>query len=608
MFRKFFRTLGLTAALMMVLSLGLISASAQDDLPGPGQGGAVIRGNTRGSANLGSLLPLRCNGVDCADPGVLMWPVLVTLDPVTQNYSPDLLGQGQLANGWTISNNDLTYTFTLREEAYWNDGTPITALDVYFGWDAMRQGDAVGMAAGFSQAAQELVSAELIDDYTISFTIVQASCNALQRIASIPVMPSHVFGYAGPNTGYDWNQLVDLAQSTYDTAPEVTSGPFNFFRTEPGTAVFLSANTDYWDNNGPYTVPEGWVYIDTPDETVMVERFLTFTPGDINLVFEPTANFGTLRDSAAQFFESPGRVWHYLVFNTADPNNPQNGVADPLRPPGPDNPYLEQGHHPLFSDVRVRQALQHATDINEVIEGALNGEATPMVTATIPTAYTIHPTLERRPYDLDAARALLDAAGFVSTGAPLVAGGDGLRTCQGCLYAVEGTPLSFTLNNPGGPRNDVSVILQALWAQIGVEVEVQPLDFNTMYNLQLGAQVFDAAVAGWRGGLPFDADQRSFFGAQNDVVDDQGANGSNTSSWTNPRFEELGSMVNTVPGCDLQTRLEIAWEMQEILWEEQPYLYLYTLNNVYAAAPNVQGFAPYPLFGTWNVDAWNVTQ
>ncbi|MEQ8674266.1 MAG: ABC transporter substrate-binding protein [Aggregatilineales bacterium] len=603
------RFLILSIVMGLIVALGATTVGAQDDeVPGPGEGGAVIRGNTRGSANLGSLVWIRCDGVDCSDPGSLIWPSLLALDPVTQNYSPDLQGQGQVANGWSISDDGTVYTFTLREDAFWTDGQPITAEDFYFAWDATQNGEAVGMSSSYSLIQRDVVNAEIVDDYTIAFTMREATCNALSTLA-FNALPAHAYNYSSENTiDYDWGQLVG---HPFDTDPTVTSGPFNFFRADPGTAILLSANPDYWDNNGEYTIPEGWVYVDVLDETVLVERFLSGQEGEPNLVFEPTANFGTLRDAQAQgfqYFESPGRIWHYMALNHADPSNPVNGLEDVTGLPGADNLPLDQGNHPLFGDVRVRQAIQYAINIDEIINGALSGDATPMVSGTIPTAFTIHPTLERRPYDVDAARALLDEAGFVSTGDPIVDGGDGLRTCQGCLYADEGTPFVFQLDNPGGPRNDVAILVQAQLARLGIEVNVQSLDFNTLYDNRLGAQVFDAAIAGWRGGLPFDPDQRNFFGAQNDLVDDTGSAGFNYTSWYNERFEELGEMVNQVVGCDVAEQQAIAYEMQEIMWEEQPYVWLYALNTVYAAAPNVEGFAPYPSFGDWNVDAWVVNE
>jgi peptide/nickel transport system substrate-binding protein len=295
-----------------------------------------------------------------------------------------------------------------------------------------------------------------------------------------------------------------------------------------------------------------------------------------------------------------GTIWHYVSLNVADPTNPQNGLDEEGNP-------IDQGHHPILGDMRVRQALQYAVKIDDIIDGPLNNNATPMVAGTIPGAFTLNPTLERRPFDLDAARALLDEAGWVATGDALVDGGDGLRTCQGCLYAEEGTEMSLSIVNPGGVRNDVSILLQASFAEIGVKLEVTPLDFNALYDDNLGVQTYDLAVAGWRGGVPFNADQRSFFGAENDVPSSESP-GFNFGSWYNAEFEELSEQILTMPGCEVPAIQEAAYRVQEIMWEEQPYLFLYSQNSAYAVNSTVEGFEPYPSFGNWNMDAWIVAQ
>lgn len=597
--KNLYRFITVGVAIMMAVSLGLVVSAQDDEMPGPGEGGVVIQGNTRGSANLGPLVPLRCSGVDCADVNSLLYPALLSISPQTQDFvtaEEQDLGQGALS--FEISEDGLTYTFSLREDAFWNDGEPITAEDYYFAWLVVEQGEAVGLSSSYSTYQRDIASAEIIDDYTIAFTLENPSCLALGSLA-LPATPGHAYGWdVGMGEDFDWGSLID---NSLDTEPTVTSGPFNFFRTEPGTAIFLSANPEYYaPTNGEYVVPEGWIYLDVLDENVLVERFLSFQPGEPNLIFEPAASsFEPLRNSEAQYFQAPGRSWQYVALNLADPTNPQNGVDEEGNP-------IDQGNHPLFGDVRVRQALQHAIEIEEVIQGAQNGDATPMVSGTIPTAFTIHPTLERRAYDLDAARALLEEAGWVSTGDPLVEGGDGLRTCQGCEYAEEGTPFSFDLINPGTlGREDAGIILQAQFAVIGVDASPQVLDFNTLYDDNMGAQTYDAAIAGWRGGLPFDPDGRSFWGAETDIFGE--GYGFNFPSYYNAEFEELAAQVNQVPGCDLETRQEIAYRMQEILWEDQPYLWLYALDSAYAVAPNIEGFDPYPNFGRWNIDAWVVT-
>lgn len=584
-----------TACMLFVLVVGLTTAQ-DDQLPGPGAGGPVIRGNTRGSGNLGALMPLRCNGVDCADPNVLIWPTLIAINPETLEFEPNV--PGSLATGWERSEDGLTFTVSLRQDATWNDGTPITAEDVYFAWEAMQNADLIGLSGGLLPAAQALVGAEVIDPYTIAFQFDQPNCDAVRRMASVPPVPAHAYGYTR-GADFDW---VSMVNHPMDSEPTVTAGPFNFMSVEPGTAVYLTANTDFWDpTNDQYVVPAGFAYIDVPDFNVMAERFLSLQPGDLNYIHEPDPSiFNTLKDAegTVQVYTAPGRVWHYLALNIADPSNPQPGLDENGNP-------IDQGKHPLFGDLRVRQAIQYAINVDEIIDGPLGGNGTPMVSSTIPTAYTIHPTLERRTFDLDEARRLLDEAGFESTGDPLVEGGDGLRTCTTCENAAPGTEFSFALLNPGGVRNDVSILVQAQLARLGIAVEVSPLDFNTLYDLNLGAQVYDAAIAGWRGELPFNPDQRSFFGAASDVPSTDNS-GSNYTSYYNARLEELGQFMANGEGCDRDEIIAAAHEVQEILWEEQAYVWLYALNDMYAANPGIQGFAPFPSQGAWNLDAWNV--
>lgn len=587
---KFYRLFGLGLVLALALSFGVVLVNAQDgEMPGPGEGGLVIRGSTRSSANLGPLVWLRCSGVDCSDPNNLIWPALIGLDPETQNYSVET--NGQLATGWEIAEDGLSVTVTMRQDATWNDGTPITATDIYFAWEAMQQGEGVGMSSSYAPAAAALVGAEIIDDYTIRFDFDAVQCEAIRQVASVSALPAHAYGYT-PGSEFDWASMID---HPFDRAPAVTSGPFGFDRLEPGTAIYLSSNLNWWDPTADYVVPSGFVIVDTPDENVMIERFLAAQPGDLNFVFEPGGGvFTTLREAAdagsIQYDQAPGRVWHYVALNLADPSNPQNGLDEAGEP-------IDQGVHPIFGDVRVRQALQHAINIDEVINGPLNGNATAMVAGTIPTAFTLDPDLARRPFDLDAARALLDEAGWTSTGEALVEGGDGLRT------NADGLELRFEMMNVGDVRNDVSVVLQNQFAQIGVAVDVVVLDFNTMYDDNMGAQTFDTAVAGWRGGLPFDPDLRGFFGAENDIFGE--GYGFNFPSYYNARLEELGEAIAT-GNCDPEARIAAAHEMQQILYDDQPYLWLYALDSAYAASPNVQGFDPFPGLGQWNVDSWNV--
>jgi peptide/nickel transport system substrate-binding protein len=395
---------------------------------------------------------------------------------------------------------------------------------------------------------------------------------------------------------FDWASLLEHEARTN---PTVTGGMFQFNRLDAGTAVYLDFNPNYFEGT---TVPAGWIFLDVPDEAVMTERFLAGGENDPNFIREPNggAIITTLKESDVQTVAAPGNIWHYVSINNADPENPQDAFDEGGAP-------IDQGHHPFFGDVRVRQALQHAINIDEIISGPLGNNAYPMIAGTISNAWTFDSSIERRAFDLDAARALLDEAGFPATGDPLVEGGDGQRVASGAMYAEDGTEFYIEIINPGGVRNDVSVILQDQFAQIGVKADVVALDFNTLYADNMGVQTYDLAVAGWRGGVPFNPDQREIFGVAQDVADAEGY-GNNFGSYNNPEFEELSGQMQTLPGCDPEARKAIASQIQNIFYEDQPYLWLYQLESVYSTKNGVENFMPYTAFGAWNGNEWRLVQ
>jgi peptide/nickel transport system substrate-binding protein len=583
--------------LVLVLILAIVAVpvayvAAQD----PGSGGLIIEGSTRSSADIRSMVPMQCSGVECRNPTLLLFPELIGVDAETQNWAPNV--RGDMAIGWEVSEDGLTYTVFMRDDMVWSDGTPITAADAVFFWEAAQNGEEVELSSSYGPMSSALTSATVVDDHTVQFTLETPSCEGLRRVADIQMMPSHAYGWEPGMEDFDWSSV---ATSDFRLNPTVTSGPFTFNRIEPGTAIYLEANQDYPDAEFGGVIPEGWVFLDVPDDNILAERYIAHLEGDINSVREPQGVSTQILDAYPDTtLDAPGRVWHYVAINLADPNAPANGLDDAGNP-------VDQGHHPLFGDVRIRQALQAAMDINEIVNGPLNGNATPMVVGTIPTAFTIHPTLERRPLDLDAARALLDEAGFPASGDPLVDGGDGLRVATAdALYAEEGTPFSFEIMNVGDVRGDVAVVLQNQFAKIGVEVEVSVLDFNAMYDDNMGQQTYDAAVAGWRGDLPFNPDQRNFFGAEQDIAGDQ--YGFNFTSWYNAEFEELNQQIETLPGCDPDERAALAHRAQEIMYDEQPYLWLYAINSLYSAWPEVDNWDPRPNYPDWNADSLLLAQ
>src|SRR5262249_16744563 len=146
--------------------------------------------------------------------------------------------------------------------------------------------------------------------------------------------------------------------------------------------VSLAANQDYADKLGDQVKPDGYIYKNVPDVTVALQRFLA---GELNLMKEGIAaqDFKDLRDRAAKgeikVFEELENGYQWLAFNLADPKNPQPGLKD--------GKVFDQGHHPIFGDVRVRRALAMGLDMDAIIKGAVFGEAVRIASPAIPSSW-----------------------------------------------------------------------------------------------------------------------------------------------------------------------------------------------------------------------------
>lgn len=558
----------------------------------PGSGGPVIEGNFSGSVNLGSLNPLRCGGTDCSGVAGMMFPGLIGASPFTQDYAA--AGEegviGALATDWTVSDDGLVYTFTLRDDLTWSDGEPVTAEDVKFSFEAIASGEADTPGSGFFDYVAEsnesgITEVTIVDDYTVEISFGQASCGALGR-AGFSVVPAHAFGFEGDYENFDYSVMID---SEFDTAPPVAYGPFVFGNSNPGEAIGLAARTDFPEDT---VIPSGYIYRDVPDQTVLVEQFLA---GESTFVQNPPqARMGDIRAAeGVQPYDYAGRSWDYVGLNLADPSNPQPGLDE-------DGNVVDQGNHPIFGDVAVRRALQHAINVPDIVQGAVFGEGTQMASYELPTSWALNPDLEAIAYDPEAAATMLDEAGW-----PV--GPDGVRVCDGCMYAEPGTEFSFTLiTNQGNTRREaIGVIIQDQLFELGIDVDFQAIDFNTLIDQVFSSQEFDAYILGWQNGFPIDPDTTIFSPGE----DNPANSGNNSVSYNNPEINRLFNEANSAAetnNCDPQARAEKYYEIQRILQEDQPYLWLFAPNQMYAATGNVEGFDPQPNLPYWDIQTWDI--
>jgi peptide/nickel transport system substrate-binding protein len=552
--------------LFVFVSLMAFGASAQE-------GGILIGTNFGGDPN--TVNPLLTNSTVELSITQFIFPSLYNIDPETR--APMNGGRNDQTNGlaldWSISDDGLAYTFNLRDDVSWNDGTPVTAHDYKFTYDALASGET---SSPRTDVLQSIESVEAVDDTTLVITLSLASCRVIEEVDDFGILPKHVI-----EPLIDGN-FAEIDNLEYNKHPNVTSGVFNFGALVPDEQTSLVRN----DNYRLPVSPEGYIIRNVPDQVVGIEQFLAgdaTSVGTAGSASVPPARMQDFRDRAEagefQIYEYVDDGLTFVGFNMADRANPVNGADD-------DGSALDQGNHALFGDVRVRQALAQAVDYIDIIEGAAEGEAVQVNSYGTPALWGYDTSIEAWEYNPEAALAQLAEAGFVDDdddpSTPLVATED-------ALYAEAGTAFAFELltNSGNATREQAGTIIQDQLGNIGISVDFQAIEFGALVQLLLG-QDFDAIMIGFTN-IDQDTDARSVFTPVGDVV----GGGFNFVSYRNDRVTELYDQALALPGCDFAERQALYHEVSQILHEELPWWWLFAPNSMYAESNSVQNWQPF---------------
>lgn len=571
--------------LAVLLALLAVPVMAQE-----GEGGVIIEDNI--GDDPATFNPLLGNDTGSSDIYRWLYPDIVGIDFDTGQIAPN---QPQsLATGWEYDETGTVLTVTLREDAFWSDGVQITSADYLWAvnaiWSGTTSSPRTSMFAELKDgtpAGGKIIDVQAPDDFTVVITFSEADCVALGDIDDAAVVPAHEFDAA---FGDDYAAMDDDPRRL----PQAVFGPFHDVEFEPGARVSLLANQTYPDTSMGYISPSEWVYLSTGGSDATVERF---REGDITYTGIPSNYQEDFRDDPNfQIHEYNNNGFSYLAFNMANPENPLPGLDE-------DGNLVEQDPHPIFGDVRVRLALTYALDIEGIIEGLYGGNGTRIGTHTIPQSWTFNPDLQH-PFDKEAAAELLDEAGWV------VEDGAEWRVCRGCAYTevdpdFEGTEMVFdvTANEGNDIRERMAEFATSEWNELGAGAQYQTLDWGSAFIPALVGQTFDIVTLGWSLGLPDDGDMLWAYGPEADLP----GSGFNFVSFYDQEFIDVQNSARDplqTDGCDQEVRRGLISRAQEILFEQQPYIYLLNPNVMFALQPEVEGFDPKAYSRIWNIDAW----
>ena len=403
---------------------------------------------------------------------------------------------GDLAKSWEISEDGLTVTFHLREGIKWSDGEPFTADDVLFTYNDLVFNDDVETDSrdGLVLPDGNLPVFSKTDDHTLVVemsTVFRPVFNQL----TVNILPLHKLGQYVNKLNPDvpagtFNEAWGLDTPLSDV---VGMGPWIVESWAPDLNVTFKRNPYYYvfDANGtqlPYA--DKYVVVTVASQDVSLLKFrngeldaLAIRPSDVPLLKREEATKDLAVGIGGGVF---GTLW--VSFNEDYGLDEGDAVKDQFRA--------------LFRDVRFRKACAHAMDKVSIINNLYNGLASPQWSfASTPGPFYAGrdayggPVTETNAvvyeYDLAKAAALLDEIGILDTN------GDGIREF------ADGTPVEFELNTNAGNtlREGFCLILQEDWTSIGLGVNFQPVDFNTLVTRLLSGPLYQAVVLGLTGGL-----------------------------------------------------------------------------------------------------------
>ena len=282
--------------------------------------------------------------------------------------------------------------------------------------------------------------------------------------------------------------------------------------------------------------------------------------------------------------------------NHANPDNPQPGIDE-------DGNVIPQEPHPVLGDKLVRQAISHAVDIDALIEGIRDGNGVKVATHTIPTSWVFNPDLQYE-HDPELAMEKLTQAGWIDHDDDP----DTPRICEDCLFAREvdaefnGSELTLDLHVPAGSDigEQMGLFFQSEMNKVGFNANFEAIDWGSAFIPELVGQTFDMNMLGWSLGLPVDPDISAFYYPEVDVP----GSGFNFGSFYNAELIELNDQARVVPGCATEDRAAIYARVQEILFEEMPYFYMYVSESMTATQPGIVNWNPTPYSRTYSMDAW----
>ena len=465
--------------------------------------------------------------------GLIEWTELTSFEP-------------GLAESWTVSEDELVWTFKIREGLTFHDGTPCTAEDVAWSMNLLMEG-MIGPLELYVTGFEEVIA---LDATTVQITVSEPT--ALMTTARLHyawILPRSVW------EGMSYDDIMEFE----DPAAVIGTGPYKLVEYVEDEYMIIEAFENYYRGK---PVIDRIVIQQYATEDAMVQALLA---GEVDMIDEVpyTAVEPLLEEENVEVVIMDSISLDDLVINAH---------ADGTQPAS-------------LNDPAVRLAMDYAIDKQEIIDVGYAGFGD-VAGSILPPAFGdwVSPNIQPLPHDLDEANRILEEAGYTDSD------GDGIRE------DADGNPLEYRLYSEelGSAARILEIISDNL-AQIGISAPPTLMDGDSLYDLLEPDWDFDMILWGW--GWDPDPDFAVFCFtcmAIEDYLSDVG--------YCNEDYDDIYFEQGVT--TDPEARKLLIWEAQEILFRDRPYINLVYPKTIQAYRSDRFTFTDFSggnLLNKWNL-------
>ena len=460
--------------------------------------------------------------------------VLARVNRVTQRLEPEL------ASAWKIENAGRTIDFNLRPGLLFSDGTPFSAEDVAYTMQVLMDpnlhsptGDSFRSGTGKGSVASALRG-----KYEIALTFPQPIAGLARLFDQVAILSKH-------------SPLKERA----------VLGPFAIAEHQPGSHILLKRNPNYWKTDRGRRLP----YLDAVRLEIQQNReieLMRFRRGQIHLIsaLDPDQFTELAAGGAAVRDVGPSLEGEILWFN--------------MNPAAPIPPYRKA----WFQSRNFRRAISHAIRRADLCRVVYHGHATPGIGPFSPAnLFWFNRNLQPHAFDLAASQKLLAADGF-------------RRNAQG-LWDRQGHPVEFSLITSSGnrARERIAAMLQQDLAAIGIRLHIVTLDFPSLIERISRSFQYEAALLGLIN-VDLDPNEQMNIWLSSSATHQWNPNQKTPAT---PWEAEIDSLMRRQAATlDEQRRKVLFDRVQQIVWDEAPFLYLVYRDALIAVSPALRNLQP----------------